>query len=85
MNDISLFNGPPSIPEGLSDVVLYQLKSKEFNNRLKSLTFISIEAIGALFIIGLLWITVDWVKIVITAIAIALSLTLLFLIRYILY
>lgn len=81
----SLFSGPPTIPSSLTDTVKYKLESRQWFNRLKSLIWIMLEIISALFVIGLLWITVDWIRLSVTIIAIILALFLLYLVTKILY
>lgn len=78
-----LFEGPPSIPKDLDKVLYYKLATKEYFNRLKSLTWIFLEIVGAVLVLGVIWITVDWVKIIVSGIAIATALLLLLILAYI--
>lgn len=80
---MDIWEGPPSVPKGLDDIVYYKLLSKRYFNNLKSLTWIFIEIMTALLVLGIIWITVDWVKIVVTSIAIAMALVLILILMYI--
>ena len=74
---------PPTIPKGLDEVLYYKLASKDYYNRLKSLVWIFVEIVGILLILGIIWINVEWVKIVVTAVAICLALILFLILAYI--
>lgn len=79
----SLLAGPPEIPQGLDKVLYYKLSSRKYFNNLKSLTWIFIEIMATLLVLGIIWINVDWVKIVVTTVAIILALILIFILLYI--
>lgn len=79
-----IFQTPPEIPSGLSDVLQYQLEAKAYKNRTRAVLYIFLEVIGALFVIGLLWITVDWIRLGVTIVAIIMALILLIALMYIL-
>lgn len=68
-----IFQNPPRIPAEASGVVLYKLLAKEYNNRMKQVGWLFIQLVATLLVIGILWITIDWVKITVTVIALALS------------
>lgn len=78
-----LFQGPPSIPKDLDKVLYYKLATKEYFNRLKSLTWIFLEIVGAILVLGVIWITVDWVKIIVSGIAIGTAIMLFLILAYI--
>ena len=77
----SLFTNPPTIPAIASGALLYQLRAKQYNNRVKNIAWIFIEIVATLLVLGIIWINVDWVKLLVSAIAIALALV-LFIILY---
>lgn len=79
----SLLAGPPNIPQGLDKVLYYKLSSKKYFNNLKSLTWIFIQIMATLLTIGIIWITIEWVKVVVTTIAIILAAILIFILLYI--
>jgi len=79
----SLLAGPPDIPQGLDKVLYYKLSSKKYFNNLKSLTWIFIQIMATLLTIGIIWITIEWVKVVVTTIAIILAAILIFILLYI--
>lgn len=81
----SLFDGPPGIPESITGLARYKLATQSYYKRLRSLSLLAIEIIATLLILGLLWITVYWVKAAVTIIAILFALILLYLIGNILY
>jgi hypothetical protein len=81
MEDI--LEGPPSIPKGLDDLLYYKLATKKYFNNLKALIWIFIQIMSTLLVLGIIWITIDWVKIIVTAIAISISLILIFILIYI--
>jgi hypothetical protein len=81
----SLFDGPPEIPENITGLLLYKLQFKDYMSRLKSTIWLFIEAIAVLLVLGIIWINVEWVKIVITAIAIASAIILFMILHRILY
>ena len=74
-----IFQDPPIIHATIGGVALYKLLAKEYNNRIKQLGSLFIEIVATLLIVGLLWITVDWVKITVTIIALLLAFILLLL------
>jgi len=78
-----LFNRPPEIPKGLDNVLLYKLQSQKYFKELKSFIWIFIEIIATLLVLGIIWINIEWVKIVVSSIAIAIALLLLLVIIYI--
>lgn len=78
-----LFQGPPEIPQNLDKLVYYKLATREYFNRLKSLTWIFLEIMATVLILGIIWITVDWVKIIVSAIAISMTLILFLILAYI--
>ncbi len=79
-----IFQKPPSIPEGLSELVKYKLEIKEYQDRIKTVLYIFLEVIGALFVIGIIWITVDWIRLGVTIVAILMVLILLLALSYVL-
>ena len=79
-----IFTEPPRIPKGLSGVVKYKLEAMAYKTRIKTVTWIFIEVIATLLIIGLLWITVDWVRVGVTITAILMALILLISLSYVL-
>jgi hypothetical protein len=79
----SLLEGPPKIPQGLDKILYYKLSSKKYFNNLKALTWIFIQIISSLLVLGIIWINIEWVKIVITTLAISLALILIFILFYI--
>ena len=84
LNQRSVFDGPPLIPSDIKGALRFELETNSYYKRLKNLSLFSLEIIGSLLLIGLLWITVDWVKIIVTSFAIGISLLLLFLVNNIL-
>ena len=82
--DPIIFKAPPQIPSGLSDVVKYKLEMNEYKLRTRTVLYIFLEVIGALFFIGLIWITVDWIRLGVTIVAILMSLILLLALSYVL-
>jgi len=79
----NLIQGPPKIPKDLDKVLYYKLATKKYFNDLKSLVWIFIQIMGTLLVLGIIWITIEWVKIIVTIIAILMSLILLFILIYI--
>jgi len=79
----SLLDGPPEIPQGLDKILYYKLSSKKYFNNLKSLTWIFLEIMGTLLVLGIIWINIEWVKVVVTTVAIILALILVFILLYI--
>ena len=79
-----IFQEPPRIPDNLSDVVRYKLESKAYKTRVRSVANFTLEIIGIILVIGLLWINVNWVRAAVTAIAILIAIVLLIAISYIL-
>ena len=84
MSEPIIFQEPPRIPEGLADVVRYKLEFKEYKTRIKTVTWIFIEVVATLLVLGIIWINVDWVRIVVTIIAILMALILLIALSYVL-
>jgi len=81
MEDI--LQGPPELPFGLDKVLYYKLATKKYFNNLKSLVWIFIEVMATLLVLGIIWINIEWVKIVVTAIAISLALVLFIILAYV--
>lgn len=79
----SILDGPPEIPQGLDKILYYKLSSKKYFNNLKSLTWIFLEIMGTLLVLGIIWINIEWVKVVVTTVAIILALILVFILLYI--
>lgn len=79
----SIFEGPPSIPSNIKETLKFELETNAYYKRLKNVIWIFLQLIIVLLTLGIIWITIDWVKIVVTAIAIAISLILIFLLSYI--
>ncbi len=79
-----IFQEPPRIPSGLSEVVKYKLEAKAYKTRIRSVTWIFIEVIATLLVLGIIWINVDWVKIVVTVIAILMAIILFIALSYVL-
>lgn len=79
----SLLDGPPEIPQGLDKILYYKLSSKKYFNNLKSLTWIFLEIMGTLLVLGIIWINIEWVKVVVTTVAIILALILVLILLYI--
>lgn len=79
-----IFREPPSIPSGLSDIVKYKLEAKAYKQRVRTVTWIFLELMAALLVLGVIWINVDWVRAVVTAIAILLAIILLVALSYVL-
>lgn len=77
MEEPVIFRPPPSIPSGLSDLARYKLEINDYKLRLRSVTWIFLEVIGTILVLGLLWINVDWVKIGVTIVALLIILILL--------
>lgn len=80
---MDLLKGPPQIPQGLSEVIYYKLANKEYFNRLKSLTWIFVQIIASLLVLGIIWINIEWVKIIVTTIAISMALFLCIILIYV--
>lgn len=78
-----ILEGPPKIPKGLDDILYYKLASKQYFNHLKSLVWIFIQIMATLLVLGIIWITIEWVKILVTAIAVSMALILILIIIYI--
>lgn len=78
----AIFREMPSIPSGLSALVKYKLDLNAYKTRIKSTTWIFIEIIGTLLILGIIWINVDWVRVVVTVIAVLIVLILLIALTY---
>jgi hypothetical protein len=72
----NLLRGPPKIPKGIDEVLYYKLSSKKYFDTLKTLVWIFIQIMATLLILGIIWITIEWVKLVVTAIAIIMALIL---------
>ena len=81
----SLFDGPPVIPESITGLARYKLEVGSYYKRLKSLSYLGFEIFGVLLLLGLIWITVEWVRVAVTVIAILFSVILLWLFSYILF
>ena len=79
----NILQGPPELPLGIDEVLYYKLSTKKYFNNLKSLVWIFIEIMTTLLILGIIWINVEWVKIVVTSIAISLALILLIILFYV--
>jgi len=84
MDDLVIFQSPPSIPSELSGIDRYKFELKEYKTRTKAILYIFLEIIGTLLLLGLIWINVDWVKIAVTIISILFALLLLIALAYIL-
>ena len=78
-----IFQSPPSIPSGLSDVMRYEFQMTRYKQRIKTTTWIFIELIGTLLILGIIWINVDWIKAFVTVMAILIALILLIALSYV--
>ena len=79
----SIFSGPPAIPKEITGIVKYELQANAYYKKLKNVTAIFLELLAALLVLGIIWINVDWVKAVVTGIAIGIALVLIYLLRYI--
>jgi len=80
----AIFKEPPQIPEGLTDLMRYKFEMNQYKLRIKSTTWIFLELIGTLLVLGVIWINVDWVKAVVTTIAIFIVLILLIVLSHLL-
>ena len=80
----SLFNGPPPIPKELTDILKYEIQLSSYYKRLKNLIWASLEIVGVLLLLGLIWLQNSFVKIAVTVTAIAISLVLFIIINRIL-
>lgn len=74
-----IFKDPPPIPTtlGLDDITIYKIIAKEYNNRISLIGTIFFQLLASLLIVGLLWITVDWVRWAVTTISILLGIILI--------
>lgn len=72
----NLLVGPPKIPKDIDEVLHYKLSSKKYFDTLKTLVWIFIQIMATLLVLGIIWITIEWVKIVVTTIAITMALIL---------
>lgn len=84
MDQPIIFQEPPTIPSGLTDVAKYKLQFKEYRTRIRSVTWIFIEIIATLLVLGIIWINVDWVKFAVTGIAILMAIILFVALYYVL-
>lgn len=76
MDEPVIFQEPPQIPEGLNDVMRYKFQFNEYKTRIKSITWIFIQLIATLLVLGVIWINVKWVKLAVSGIAIFLAIIL---------
>ena len=83
MNGFQLFDQPPKIPNSIEEITLFKLKSKQYYEKLKTFVWIFLEISATILILGIIWINIEWVKIVVSIIAIAISLFLFLLLFYI--
>jgi hypothetical protein len=79
-----IFQTPPKIPSGLSDIVKYELELREYKLRTRSILYIFLQVIGTMLLLGLIWINVKWIRLGVTIVAILMSLILLLALSYIL-
>ena len=84
MEQAVIFMNPPQIPSGIDDVVKYKLQFNEYKTRIRSVTWIFIEVIATLLVLGIIWINVDWVKMAVTGVAILMAIILFIAIYYVL-
>ncbi len=84
LNQKSLLDGPPLIPSSIKGALRFELETNSYYKRLKNSSLISLEVMATLLVIGILWITVKWVKIIVTALAITISIILLYILNNIL-
>ena len=84
MSEPIIFQQLPEIPSGLSDVLTYQLRLKEYKIRSKTVLYIFLEIIGTILILGLIWFNVDWIRLGVTKVAIMMVLILLLALTYVL-
>jgi len=82
MSEPLIFQPPPSIPKGLSELVRYKLEAKAYKTKITTITSIFLELIATLLVLGLIWINVNWVRAAVTAIAILLGIILYALLSY---
>lgn len=81
----SLFAGPPPIPQNITGILKYEIQSNAYYKRLKNVTWLFLEIIASILILGIIWINVDWVRITVTVIAIAIAVILLLILNRIFY
>lgn len=81
----SVFQGPPPIPNQLDPIIKYKIETRRYFNTIKAIVWIFIQIIATMLVLGLIWITVRWVKYVITALALFMTLILIIVLSYILY
>ena len=79
-----LLKGPPDIPGNLDDVLYYKLASKKYYETVKTLVWIFIQIMATLLVLGIIWITIEWVKITVSIIAIIMALILFLFLIFIL-
>ena len=84
MDEPVIFQEPPQIPEGLTDVMRYKFQFNEYKTRIRSVTWIFIQLIATLLVLGIIWINVEWVKLAVTGIAILLAIILFIALYYVL-
>lgn len=78
----ALFNGLPEIPSGLSEVMRYKFEMSQYKQRIKGTTWIFVQMLAALLVLGIIWITVLWVKVAVTFISILIIFILLVALTY---
>ena len=84
MSDPAIFSEMPTIPSGLTDVMKYKFKMNEYKTKIKATTWIFIQIIGTILLLGVIWINVDWVRVVVTVLAILIVLILFVALTYVL-
>ena len=77
-----IFQEPPRIPESVTGVLRYKLEAKAYNQKIRTITWIFLELLGVLLVLGIIWINVDWVKAFVTVIAILIVIVLLVVLSY---
>lgn len=80
---MNILNGPPNIPKDIDEILFYKLSTKKYFNELKSLVWVFIQLMATLLVLGIIWITIEWVKIIVTAIAISMAIILIIILIYI--
>jgi len=79
-----IFTSPPKVPENITGALKFQLDLKSYKQRTRSVLYIFLEIIGALFVVGLLWIGTEWIRLGVTIVAILMALMLLISLMYVL-
>ena len=82
LSEPALFRSLPQIPSGLSDVMKYRFEMNQYKQKIKGTTWIFIQILASILILGIIWINVLWVRAAVTFIALLIVFILLIALTY---